>query len=251
MADRIYLYKYRADDVYTIKLLCEQRLHFSHPFDFNDPLDCHPPCSDSFSEEMILSYVTGKYPLNEEAVRRNMPLIKAAISDKKMLQPEVDRVFNSTYLCCLSYNADSPLMWAHYCNNHTGLCLGFDPKIGGSFLRTGMIRKVEYVTERQTLDFTKDLHPQVENIVTQKFKDWEYEDEVRIIKSPAQMTINGELQNSFEKSALVAMFFGLRMPEERQEFYMLLCKQCGLDNVKFFKMTLPIDGSYFLVPKEI
>ena len=25
----------------------------------------------------------------------------------------------------------------------------------------------------------------------------------------------------------------------------------SLDNVKFFKMTLPTDGSYFLVPKEI
>ena len=39
--------------------------------------------------------------------------------------------------------------------------------------------------------------------------------------------------------------------EERQEFYKLLCKQCGLDNVKFFKMTLPTDGTYILVPKEI
>lgn len=251
MANRIYLYKYRADDVYTIKSLCEQRLHFSHPFDFNDPFDCHPPCSDSFSEEMILSYVTGKYSLTEEAVKRNMPFIKAAISDKKMLQPEVDRIFNSTYLCCFSYNADSPLMWAHYTNNHTGLCLGFDTKIGGSFLRTGMIRKVEYVNERATLDFTRDLNPQVANIVTQKFINWQYEGEVRVIKTPAQMSIDGELQNSFEKSALVEMFFGLRMPEERQNFYKLLCKQCGLDNVKFFKMTLPTDGSYFLIPKEI
>ena len=65
------------------------------------------------------------------------------------------------------------------------------------------------------------------------------------------MIINGELQNQFDKSALVAMFFGLRMSEERQDFYKLLCKQCGLNNVKFFKMTLPTDGTYFLVPKEI
>ena len=75
MADRIYLYKYRADDVYTIKLLCEQRFHFSHPFDFNDPLDCHPPCSDSFSEEMILSYITRKYPLNEDGLSEALDYI--------------------------------------------------------------------------------------------------------------------------------------------------------------------------------
>lgn len=65
------------------------------------------------------------------------------------------------------------------------------------------------------------------------------------------MIINGEFQNTFDKDALVAMFFGLKMPQERQDFYKRLCKLCGYNNVTFFKMTLPTDGTYFLIPQKI
>lgn len=246
-----WLYKYRPDDIYTIKLLCEQRLHFSHPSDFNDPFDCLPPCSVSFSEEMIMSYMTGKYPLTEAALRRNMPLIKAVINDKNMLQPEVNRIFNKAYICCFSYNATSSLMWAHYTNNHAGLCLGFNPCYGGSYITNCTPKIVEYVEERKVLDFSKELRTQVDQIYSQKYSAWQYEKEVRIIKAQEEMIINDELQNKFEKKGLVEMFFGLKMPQERQDFYKLLCKQCGLDNVKFYKMTLPTNGAYHLVPKEI
>lgn len=251
MQNRLILYKYRPDDIYTIKLLCEQRLHFSHPFDFNDPMDCHPPCSDSFTEETILSYVDENHPIMLEAVKDNLPMIKAMLSDREAMQSGVDQIFNKPYICCFSYNADSSLMWAHYSGNHTGLCLGFDPHAGGSYITNCTPKVVEYVDERIVLDFAKEIKPQVDKIFSQKYSAWKYEDEVRIIKAPEEMIIDGELQNSFDKSALVAMFFGLRMPKERQEFYKLLCKQCGLNNVKFFKMTLPTDGSYHLIPKQI
>lgn len=251
MKSKEYLYKYRSDDLFTIKLLCEQRLHFSNPCDFNDPFDCRPPCSEIFTEEKILSCVTGKYPLTADAIKQNMPFLKQVLSVKEQIQSEVEEVLNSLYLCCMSSNANSSLMWAHYSGNHTGLCLCFDPSKGGSYINPGAIKKVEYVSTREIADISNINEENISKILTQKYKSWEYEDEVRIMKSPAQMIINGELQNQFEKSALVAIFFGLRMPQERQEFYRLLCKQCGLENVKFFKMTLPTDGTYFLVPKEI
>lgn len=126
-----------------------------------------------------------------------------------------------------------------------------------TFLWTGEINTnctpkiVDYVEERKVLDFSKDLRTQVNQIFSQKYTAWQYEEEVRIIKSPEEMIINGEWQNKFKKKGLVEMFFGLRMPQERQDFYRLLCKQCGLNNVKFFKMTMPTDGTYHLIPQEI
>lgn len=248
---KLYLYKFRPDNVNTIKTLCEQRLYFSHPFDFNDPFDCHPPCSDIITEETILSYVTGKYPLSEEAVKRNMPLIKEELSRDCTFLTDIEKTFNRIFVCCLSYNADSPLMWAHYCDNHTGLCLGFDPSLAGDFYENCTKLPVEYVDKRQFLDFGDDINSQIKKIIFQKHKAWQYEEEIRIVKTPDQMNQGGELRNSFNKSSLVAIFFGLRMPEERQDFYKLLCKKCGYDNVTFYKMTLPKSGEYYLIPKEI
>lgn len=246
----LYLYKFRPDNVNTIKILCEQRLHFSHPFEFNDPFDCRPPCSDLITEEAILSYVTGKYPLSEEAVKRNMPLIKHELTRGSTFLADVESTFNRIFVCCFSYNADSPLMWAHYCNNHTGLCLGFDPSVAGDFYENCTKLPVEYVKKRQILDFNDNINSQVKNIIFQKSMAWEYEEEIRIVKTPEQMNQGGELRNSFNKSALVAIFFGLYMSEERINFYKLLCQKCGYDNLQYFKMTLPTDGSYLLVPKE-
>ena len=251
MKKQLILYKYRPDDINTIKVLCEQRLHFSHPCDFNDPMDCKPACSDFITEDMILSFVAEDHPQDVELVKNNMQNIIRDLNNKEELQPIVDNVFNALYICSMSYNADSPIMWSHYCNNHTGLCLGFDLKMGGSIIETGTLKKVHYVKKRQVFDPKNIETTQVVQILTEKFKQWIYEDEVRIIKTPEQMIINGVFQNAFDKNSLVAMFFGLRMSPERQNFYQRLCKLCGLNNVSFFKMTLPTDGSYYLIPKEI
>lgn len=246
-----YLYKYRPDDIYTIKLLCEQRLHFSHPSDFNDPFDCKPPCSVYFTEDTILSYVKDQPPFVYEEAKKKIAVIKESMNnDQNTLIQEVEHILNELFVLCFSYNADSSPMWAHYCNNHTGLCLGFSRNEGGSFLKKGTIRAVKYVEKRQILDIPHKSE-QILPIITEKFEQWKYEEEVRIIKTPQQMIINGEWQNVFNKSALVAMFFGLRMPIERQEFYMNLCKLCGLNNVVFHRMTMPTDGSYHLIPKQI
>lgn len=252
MKERIYLYKYRPDDLYTIKLLCEQRLHFSHPSEFNDPFDCNPPCSICFSEETFLSSIKELQPHLYEIAKNNSKALTASVNDDNdELKQEVQKIFNELYICCFSYNADSPAMWAHYCNNHTGLCLGFDKNIKGSYLEPGLTKIVDYVEKKQAIDLPNFTNEQIINAVKEKFQQWQYEEEIRIIKTPHQMIINGEWQNAFEKSALVAMFFGLRMPQERQDFYKLLCKQCGLNNVKFFKMTMPTDGTYHLIPQEI
>lgn len=250
----LYLYKYRSDDIYTIKLLCEQSLHFSHPLDFNDPFDCRPPCSAFFTEDMILSYVSDTFPMLIDTVKEKLPYIQQSINnDMPIFTQDVENIFNSLYLCCFSYNANSPLMWAHYCNNHTGLCLGFDTHIGGTFYQNGVKKIVEYVKNRQLLDISNGTinKEQILKIITEKYEPWQYEEEVRIIKTEEQMFSNGESQNKFEKSALTAIFFGLRMPKERQDFYMLLCKKLGYDNVSFYKMKLPYDGSYFLIPQQI
>lgn len=81
----------------------------------------------------------------------------------------------------LSETWRSPLMWAHYARNHTGVCLGIDvPK--------GRALKVNYEPERLrlVLDATKletALDTElVRTLVTTKFSDWQYEREWRVVE---------------------------------------------------------------------
>lgn len=250
-----YLYKYRPDDIYTIKLLCEQRLHFSHPFDFNDPFDCKPLCVKDVSDEDIIDQFKRNFPKPiAELVKTNIGSIQNKIKNGDV-QNLVNGTLNWNYVCCFSYNADIPAMWAHYAQNHYGLCLGFDKEIGGAFLESRIKGVVRYTDQQTEFDWTKlDPFPrgnETKNFFFEKAKEWEYEQEYRVVIPHSIAEIAPDTYDSFKKEALVAMFFGLRMPKERQDFYINLCKLCGLNNVTFFKMTMPTDGTYHLKPEKI
>ena len=78
-------------------------------------------------------------------------------------------------LLCFSKNWTNPLLWSHYAANHEGICLGFDLSPGED------VQDVSY----------SDKRPQIENsaasitdkdgelLLRTKYKDWNYEDELR------------------------------------------------------------------------
>lgn len=81
----------------------------------------------------------------------------------------------------LSETWHSPLMWAHYGKNHTGVCLGIE-------VSAGRAMKVSYEPSRlqMMLDVSK-LETAVDDeiirtVVTTKFKEWEYEREWRLLE---------------------------------------------------------------------
>lgn len=251
MKDRIYLYKYRPDDIYTIKLLCEQRLHFSHPNDFNDPFDCKPLCSINVDNEDIFVQLERDCPAILELAKDNVDSIQAMVKSG-LVQRNINATLNWNYICCFSYNAYMPAMWAHYAQDHNGLCLGFDKTIKSHFLE-GIRGFVKYTDKQTECNWTKigSKEFDTKSLFFEKAKEWEYEQEYRVVKPHRMIEEAPDTYNSFKKEALVAMFFGLKMPKERQDFYRLLCKQCGLNNVKFYKMAMPTDGTYHLIPKVI
>ena len=252
MSKKIYLYKYRPDNTYTIKLLCEQRLHFSHPYDFNDPFDCKPLCPTDISDEDIMEQLKRDcQPWFVELMNSNIDKVRAMWRNGKV-QNTIDKTLNWNYICCFSYNADIPAMWAHYAQDHSGICLGFDTVVKSPFLE-GINGIVKYVDERTILNWAKigTDNSDTKSFFFEKSKVWEYEQEYRVVKPHLMVEQFPDTYNSFKKEALVAMFFGLKMPKERQDFYINLCKLCGLNNVTFFKMTMPKDGSFHLLPQQI
>ena len=79
-----------------------------------------------------------------------------------------------------STNWRSPLMWAHYAANHSGVCLGVD------IVEEDKIRKVVYEPERLKSLFDSSRpnagadEESLMKVLTTKYKQWEYEDERRV-----------------------------------------------------------------------
>lgn len=92
----------------------------------------------------------------------------------------IDDVAKIAGLICLSETRRSAAMWAHYTNNHTGVCLEFEVTFDHVF-------KVEYKCKKMfkgiTLE-TYDSYMNINNIqetLRIKAKDWKYEQEHRML----------------------------------------------------------------------
>ena len=74
-------------------------------------------------------------------------------------------------MSCFSKSWHSPVMWAHYADDHKGLCLGFDVK-------EGMAKEIEYPPAPQTVTAINTEF--VEKLWFTKYVHWQYEEEVRL-----------------------------------------------------------------------
>ncbi len=79
-------------------------------------------------------------------------------------------------LICFSETWRSPLMWAHYAADHTGVCLGFD-------IPDDRVHAVKYVARRDDPPPPKDMLTQefAQGLFLKKFSHWKYEQEYRAV----------------------------------------------------------------------
>jgi hypothetical protein len=103
-------------------------------------------------------------------------LLGVEMSDKdvrKALQFEKSSIAKNKGLLCFSESKYDPVQWAHYGENHKGICLGFD-------VSDKNLKKIKYVSSRLAKSTLNDPE-KLDKILTTKFKHWEYEQEHRLI----------------------------------------------------------------------
>ena len=165
--DNSILYKY-LDAKGGLVMLEHHNLQFTNATKFNDPFDCHPALFD-YS--------------NVPVTKNNWP---PADFLKMKGETDMENLRNSTWICCLSKVHDSLLMWAYY-NSHKGICIGLNLDavlnccqrkfIGHTFPYPA---EVKYRDINQKPDYFNDL-PSWEDLLATKAKEWEHEQEVRLI----------------------------------------------------------------------
>ena len=108
----------------ALSIIEGQSLFFSGPNSFNDPLDCVIDrltfdIKDIGSEaEKDLKDLENRFgPTMDRFTPERLEILF-----KKSVQNKLDR----TSVCCFSNNKNNPLMWAHYGEKNTGICLEFE-----------------------------------------------------------------------------------------------------------------------------
>ena len=97
-----------------------------------------------------------------------------------MSEQHREMVANVTGLYCLTTKPDNLLMWAHYGNNHSGVCLEFSGDILNEVGSAPM--KVLYAQQRKPMEMYRFQPDKLEISHCTKSFHWEYEDEWRLIR---------------------------------------------------------------------
>ncbi|WP_306345584.1 DUF2971 domain-containing protein [Vibrio atlanticus] len=133
--------------------------------------------------------------------------------------PIQERMCNS-YISCLSTSSRNPLLWAHYGDNHRGFCLRYNMEKLVASLPLRFHKEVNYTdVPMNFLDIVSshDIKEQVDRLLIQKSKHWNYEKEYRLIlencrtKLPEKHSIQ-----SFNPEAVDMVFFGLKASSEHK-----------------------------------
>ena len=175
--EEIKLYKY-LDAQGGLSMLSKGNIQFTNATKLNDPFDCHPSLID----------------FSQVSTERASTWGKEAIMDLESNRFEHQR--NKTWLCSLSKNYDSLLMWSYY-NCHKGICIGIDmekadkylSRIWGSIILGHIKFEVQYKDIIEKPDFFKREQDLWSYQLSTKAKAWEHEQEVRlVIVDPSRMT---------------------------------------------------------------
>lgn len=167
--ESIKLYKYLDADG-GLAMLSNGNIQFTNATKLNDPFDCHPSLIDFSQVPSERARVWGK-----EAI---MDLESNRYVHKR----------DNTWLCSLSKNYDSLLMWSYY-NCHKGICIGIDmekadkylSRIWGSIILGYIKFEVQYKDIIEKPDFFKRKQDLWSYQLSTKAKDWEHEQEVRLV----------------------------------------------------------------------
>jgi hypothetical protein len=119
---------------------------------------------------------------------------------------------------CLTAERCHPLQWAHYADQHRGVCLHFRCEARTPL---GLARKVEYRKDRKPilLPLERQSHDVlVERLVLVKAEFWEYEQEYRIV-GDVGVNWGAKLNDRYlevPRESLIGVTIGMRMSDVDQ-----------------------------------
>lgn len=178
------LYKYYSDKPRNLEAVKNNKMWYSAPCDFNDVFDCDL----AINSKEILNGVLQMVP-DKRGIRVGSQVWKqlnGSVNQQiKTFQADYEGLRTKMGIACLSEADNSLLMWAHYANNHRGMCveyelLEFNSRLG--FSPVPIIYSDERVSVHNFETLERDIQGKFIESLTSKSADWSYEREWRIIR---------------------------------------------------------------------
>lgn len=205
-----YIYKYTSIES-ALLIINSSKLRFSKPSDFNDPFDCNLTIDTNNTSEEIDNHIELlriKNKLTDEEIK----LVKSKFHNPEELFKITNTSIKQTKevfgITCFSKCEKNLIMWTHYSDKYMGLCMKFDILADPDLFMVPF--HVLYKNEYPKFNYIRNRDGLAKFLVETKSKDWEYEQEIRVMKQ-------GPGFYSFRKEALVEIIFGLRTIEEKRK----------------------------------
>jgi hypothetical protein len=195
-----YFSKYYSDNEYTTSSIINSEIYFAPLSSFNDPF------------ENIFN-IKDPPPLKPGEILR---LPDRIISDnaeyatyiKEYKKVYLEEILLKTGVACFTIDPYNFLMWSHYANSHTGLCIMYFVHKDYAFFKES--DRVEYKDELPIIQIGANHIKQGIDAIWSKSNHWKYEQEFRMIKSDIGA-------HKYKSDALHSVIFGCKMTEKRRE----------------------------------
>lgn len=228
-----HLYMYSSIDS-AKKILENSQLWMSSFDSFNDPFEFSFTLNNDYTKEEFTKWFCNASKTDNRMIARNL------FSNKEKVDNTIKKVIQKTLkgygIKCFTTNYDNLLMWAHYANNHEGVCFKFDIQKDVDFFQD--LLQVVYDDTYTQLNYIKSQNNTAE-ILRHKSEAWKYEEEWRVLKLGKAKQLVG-----FSRDSLVQIIFGCRCNDQVE--IQKMCSKHGFDSVQFSKAEKAND-SYKLI----
>ncbi len=234
---------FRGCTKYVLSEIADETLSLMHPSEFNDPMDTVMlQWLDNQIANGVPGFVKQKEALKNLRVRcfsrtAKLPRNESADDYMKLRRRQKQNV------CRVS-----PLMWAHYADNHKGICIKYKfnsrlfPLLNKEETELFRIGNIDYKSKFSVNEF----EIRIWDALFSKSKVWEYEHETRLV----YYSINNipKVKTVDVPGAITGIYLGLRCSCEDERIIKSLVKD---RNIPIYRMYTDINDVYKLKAKLI
>lgn len=249
------------------KMLEQSRIYLSDPETFNDPFDGYFSIrftteQDKVDAKQALEELRGK--LEKEG---NLQKERGEMLEKNLFNQIPLENFR---VSCFSEDNKNDLMWAHYADQHRGVCLVYEiDNVDETFIRENnclvfaeenrgesdnysyfggnsklLLARIDYSKNKEFLKVSSGKIESDYNVERAIYtKCWEYEHEIRLVAElPFGYAFGqGTYFCKVNKSALKEVRFGVRLEDEYKEKIQKIIENSGYNEVVFKTAVINVD----------
>lgn len=226
LSEKGLFFKYRSFNkttkLHTKAILSENEVFFPDRSGFNDPFDSRVRPIFEGTEDEWKDWLAGALARrhSELSDEERAKKVQDAIKNQrfKNIPDWVGRDFpDKAGIFCMSKRYDHLLMWSHYAESHTGLCIAFSEE-------NRFFERAQRITYTEAYPNLSYLHTSQDELTTAmlltKADVWAYEEEWRVIEHEGGPGIY-----TFPPESLVAVILGCRMASQDKHIVQQWCNQ--------------------------